>query len=59
MARAADGKLALVEMKAVDDTYPSIGELTLNPALPLAIFSPSATACSARRPIRPCWRGST
>src|SRR5689334_2938903 len=33
MARAADGKLALVEMKAVDDTYPSTGELTLNPAI--------------------------
>ncbi|MBV8926104.1 MAG: ABC transporter permease, partial [Bradyrhizobium sp.] len=35
MARAADGKLALVEMKAVDGTYPSIGELTLDPALPV------------------------
>ena len=36
MARAADGRLALVEMKAVDGTYPSIGELTLNPAMPLS-----------------------
>jgi putative ABC transport system permease protein len=35
MARAADGRLALVEMKGVDNTYPSIGELTLNPVLPL------------------------
>jgi putative ABC transport system permease protein len=35
MARAADGRLALVEMKAVDNTYPSIGEVTLNPPLPL------------------------
>jgi len=35
MARAADGRLALIEMKAVDDTYPSIGELTLNPAVPV------------------------
>ncbi|HWZ36836.1 MAG TPA: ABC transporter permease [Bradyrhizobium sp.] len=35
MARAADGRLALVEMKAVDNTYPSIGEVTLNPSLPL------------------------
>ncbi len=34
MARAADGRLALVEMKAVDSTYPSIGELTLNPPMP-------------------------
>jgi len=33
MARAADGKLALVEMKAVDDTYPATGELTLNPVI--------------------------
>jgi putative ABC transport system permease protein len=35
MARAADGRLALVEMKAVDNAYPSIGELTLDPPLPL------------------------
>jgi putative ABC transport system permease protein len=36
MARAADGRLALVEMKAVDNTYPSLGELMLNPVLPLS-----------------------
>jgi putative ABC transport system permease protein len=35
MARAADSRLALVEMKAVDDSYPSIGQLTLNPAVPM------------------------
>ena len=35
MARAADGQLALVEIKAVDDTYPMLGELTLNPKLPV------------------------
>src|SRR6201995_836740 len=35
MARAADGRLALVEIKAVDGAYPSLGELTLNPKLPL------------------------
>jgi putative ABC transport system permease protein len=35
MARAADGRLALVEMKAVDGSYPSLGELTLDPKLPL------------------------
>jgi putative ABC transport system permease protein len=35
MARASDGRLALVEMKAVDGSYPSLGELTLNPKLPL------------------------
>lgn len=36
MARAADGKLALVEMKAVDNTYPMFGALTLAPAMPLS-----------------------
>jgi putative ABC transport system permease protein len=34
MARASDGRLALVEMKAVDGSYPSLGELTLDPKLP-------------------------
>ena len=36
MARSAEGKLALVEMKAVDDTYPMLGQLTLAPPLPLS-----------------------
>src|ERR1700752_3955830 len=36
MVRASDGKLALVEMKAVDSTYPLLGELTLEPKMPLA-----------------------
>src|SRR6202012_3920775 len=31
MARTGDGRLALVEVKAVDDQYPIIGELALNP----------------------------
>jgi putative ABC transport system permease protein len=35
MARAGDGRLALVETKAVDGSYPSLGELTLNPKLSL------------------------
>jgi len=35
MARASDGRLALVEMKAVDASYPMLGELTLNPKLPV------------------------
>jgi len=35
MARASDGRLALVEMKAVDDAYPIIGDLDLAPSLPL------------------------
>jgi putative ABC transport system permease protein len=36
MARASDGRLALVEIKAVDGTYPMLGELTLDPKLPVA-----------------------
>jgi putative ABC transport system permease protein len=36
MARANDGRLALVEIKAVDGTYPMLGELVLDPKLPVA-----------------------
>jgi putative ABC transport system permease protein len=36
MARASDGQLALVELKAVDANYPMLGELTLEPKLPMA-----------------------
>jgi putative ABC transport system permease protein len=36
MARTEGGKLALVELKAVDSTYPLLGELTLDPKLPVA-----------------------
>jgi putative ABC transport system permease protein len=36
MARAADGRLALVELKAVDGAYPMLGELTLQPQMPVA-----------------------
>jgi putative ABC transport system permease protein len=36
MTRAGDGKLALVELKAVDGNYPMLGELTLEPKMPLA-----------------------
>ena len=36
MARSADGKLALVELKAVDGNYPMLGELTLDPKMPMA-----------------------
>src|SRR3954471_4945254 len=35
MARASDGKLALVELKAVDDDYPMVGQLMLAPDLPM------------------------
>jgi len=36
MARSADGRLALVELKAVDDAYPMLGELTLDPKMPVS-----------------------
>ena len=36
MARSGAGKLALVELKAVDGNYPMLGELTLDPKLPIA-----------------------
>ncbi|MGC1564349.1 MAG: FtsX-like permease family protein [Bradyrhizobium sp.] len=35
MARADDGRLALVEIKAVDAAYPTLGELTLEPKMPI------------------------
>jgi len=36
MARAGDGRLALVELKAVDGRYPMLGDLTLDPKMPVA-----------------------
>src|SRR5260221_12285582 len=36
MARAGDVRLALVEMKAVDGAYPLMGELTLDPVVPMS-----------------------
>src|SRR3954454_15162792 len=35
MARTDGGKLALVELKAVDNAYPMLGEVTLDPAMPV------------------------
>ncbi|SDT24834.1 ABC transporter permease [Bradyrhizobium canariense] len=35
MARASGGQLALVELKAVDGSYPMLGELTLDPEMPV------------------------
>src|ERR1700761_8932567 len=35
MARSADGQVALVEIKAVDDTYPMLGALSLPPPSPV------------------------
>jgi putative ABC transport system permease protein len=36
MARTADGRLALVELKAVDGSYPMLGEVALDPKMPMA-----------------------
>jgi putative ABC transport system permease protein len=36
MARTSDGRLALVELKAVDGAYPMLGELTLDPKMAVA-----------------------
>src|SRR5881394_2228195 len=36
MLRSGDGRLALVELKAVDGNYPMLGELVLDPKLPIA-----------------------
>src|SRR3954467_12470001 len=48
MARSSDGKLALVELKAVDGTYPMLGQLTLDPPMPVAdLFAMRAGAFGA------------
>ena len=36
MARTADGRLALVEIKAVDGAYPMLGQISLEPDMPIA-----------------------
>src|SRR5579863_2346226 len=36
MARTNDGRLALVEIKAVDGAYPMLGQLSLQPDMPIA-----------------------
>ena len=36
MVRTGDGRLALVELKAVDNAYPMLGQLTLRPEMPPA-----------------------
>jgi putative ABC transport system permease protein len=36
MARTGDGRLALVEIKAVDGAYPMLGQLSLQPGMPIA-----------------------
>ncbi len=54
MATAADGGAALVELKAVGPDYPALGVLVTERLSPPPTCSPSATARSAPRPIRPC-----
>ena len=62
MARSSDGKLALVELKAVDGNYPMLGEVTLDPKMPMADLlaerQDTLAPRSARRSIPRCWRGS-
>ena len=36
LARTGNGRLALVEIKAVDEHYPMLGELVLDPKMPIA-----------------------
>jgi putative ABC transport system permease protein len=36
MARAPDGNLALVEIKAVDGSYPMLGKVTMSPDMPVS-----------------------
>ena len=48
MARTADGRSTLVEIKAVDDDYPLFGAVTTDPAMPLpALFAQSNGAFGA------------
>ena len=55
MARTADGKATLVEMKAVDGAYPLFGAVVLDPpgAARRRCWR-NATAPSAPPPIRCC-----
>ena len=46
MARSADGRLALVELKAVDGAYPMLGTLALDQSVPLAGV-PAGDACAS------------
>ena len=55
MARTADGRSSLVEIKAVDDNYPLFGAVTTDPAMPLSDAVGAATAAlSAPRSIPRC-----
>ena len=59
MARSGDGKLALVELKAVDGNYPMLGELTLDPKMPMAdLLAERRRRVRRGRRFHACWRGS-
>jgi len=55
MARRDDGEAALVEVKAVDRSYPMAGEVVLDPALPLADALPNVTASMESPPTQRFW----
>ena len=59
MARTTDSRSALIELKAVDGSYPLYGTVTLEPTCRSPTRWRSAAARSAPRSIRRCWRGST
>ena len=60
MARTEDGRLALVELKAVDNTYPLLGEVTLDPNMPVPdLLGQAGRRIRRRRRRDACWRGST
>jgi len=56
MVRSGNGSLALVELKAVDSAYPMLGELMLEPQMPVAELlaerQDAAGKCSAPLRIR-------
>ena len=57
MARAPNGKLALVEMKAVDRNYPMLGDADAGPEMPMAELLAERDGVYRRGAlIRLCWR---
>jgi putative ABC transport system permease protein len=54
MARANDGRTTLVEIKAVDGTYPLFGAVTADPTCHWPICSSATAMPLGRPPIRHC-----
>src|SRR6185312_11503941 len=52
MARTGDGRLALVELKAVDGLYPMLGALMLDPPMPAAALLAERHNPSQQAPSR-------